>query len=105
MQYLLAGRVAVKHRHLLEHAHFYAQLVSSTLIMLLLQAVGIRSAYIYAIISGTLLVGVIGNEVTSKTIRTVGFGWGYLATLPLFVLVAVEAVTTTLDIFTPLTGR
>jgi len=103
-QYLLASAIAVKDRHLLEHAHFYAQMFFATVNMLLLQWVGIRSAYIYAIIAVSLLVCIMGSEMTSKP-KTVGFGWGYIGSLPLFVFFAVEAITTTLDIFTPLTGR
>jgi hypothetical protein len=72
--------------------------------MLLLQWLNVRSAYIYAIIAVSLLACLIGSEVTSKP-KTIGFGWGYIGSLPLFVIFAVEAVTTTLDIFTPLTGR
>jgi len=104
-QHLLALNIAKQDRHLLEHAHLYAQLVFATLIMLLLQWLGVRSAYVYAILAGTLLAAVVGMEVSSKAPRTVTFGWGYLTTLPLFVVFAVEAMTSTLDIFTPLTGR
>ena len=61
--------------------------------MLLLQAFSIRSAYVFAVIAGTLLVGALGNEVTSGK-GQVGFVWAYLVTMGVFVALAVEAVTT-----------
>lgn len=88
--------------------------------MLLLQGFGIRSAYLYAMIHGALLIGIVGHELAtfgSEHKERISFIPAYLFTLPIFMCFGVEAVTTvslnrlrdaedqTLDIFTPLTGR
>lgn len=65
--------------------------------MLLLQAVGIRSAYIFAILSSVLLVGLIVDEVlrfcTGRK-EKVGFWGTYILTMIPFAVIGVEAVTT-----------
>ncbi|KAK8864706.1 hypothetical protein IAR55_001960 [Kwoniella newhampshirensis] len=47
----------------LEQAHYYVQLVLSSLYMLLLQALRVRSAYLFAFITGMFLVGAVMNEL------------------------------------------
>ncbi|KIR26373.1 hypothetical protein I307_04372 [Cryptococcus deuterogattii 99/473] len=80
----------------LEVTHYYIQLLLSSWYMLLLQSFRVRSAYLYAMITALLLIGAVGNELSRMGRR--GLWEGLIA-------LAVEAVTTALDIFTPLAGR
>ncbi|KIR69961.1 hypothetical protein I310_06278 [Cryptococcus deuterogattii CA1014] len=80
----------------LEVTHYYIQLLLSSWYMLLLQSFRVRSAYLYAMITALLLIGAVGNELGRMGRR--GLWEGLIA-------LAVEAVTTALDIFTPLAGR
>jgi inosine/xanthosine triphosphate pyrophosphatase family protein len=65
--------------------------------MLLLQALHIRSAYIFAMIVTILLVGAIGDvagKLVSGRRGKLSFGWSYILTMSGFVVLGVEAVTT-----------
>ena len=92
----------------MEHAHFYVQLLWPATFMVLLHYFRIRSAYIYAVITASLLIAGLGNE-SRRMLKgekgRLGFGWAYIFTGVVTVVLAVEAVTTAFDIFVPLTGR
>lgn len=94
IQFLLSRYVSPIERPHLEKYHYYAQLLLSTGFMLALQALRIRSAYIFAGITCFMLSGVLLPGV-----------WGYIA--PLFLLVAgsVEAVTSVSQVKALLTRR
>lgn len=81
-QYLLARLVSPVERPHLERYHYYSQLMLSTIFMLVLQGLRIRSAYIFAGITCFMLSGVLVKGI-----------WGYIAPLGLLVMGTVEAVT------------
>ncbi|OXG17593.1 hypothetical protein C367_05083 [Cryptococcus neoformans Ze90-1] len=93
----------------LEVTHYYIQLLLSSWYMLLLQSFRVRSAYLYAMITALLLVGAVGNELGRMGRRGLwegmSFKMTYLVPSACLMALAVEAVTTALDIFTPLAGR
>jgi hypothetical protein len=83
VQHLITSRVAPHNRRHLEHAHYLAQLALPTLTMLGLQLAGLRSAYIFAIITGVMLTGVLGHLAQTallgpsrglKMARVMGYG-------------------------------
>lgn len=96
-------------RTLLEHSHYHAQMLYAIWFMLLLQAFRIRSAYMFAILGGVLLLGVVGSEAAYRggkgKIGRVSWFSGYLVPLAIYVFLSVEAVTAVFDVFVPLTGR
>ncbi|WVF71126.1 hypothetical protein IAT40_005923 [Kwoniella sp. CBS 6097] len=110
VQLLLSKLLSPTSRAQLESAHYSAQLLFAAGNMLLMQALRIRSAYIFSFILSLLLVGGVGNELgalVSGGRRKEGMGIKMTYLLPMAgcMALAVEAVTTTLDIFTPLAGR
>lgn len=96
-QYVLANLVKPTQRHYLEGAHYYAQLLSLAVNMLLLQAFRIRSAYLFAGIACTMLVGAAAAEVrklSGSQSQYLPFVSAYIAPLILLVALAMEAYTT-----------
>nr|KIR45346.1 hypothetical protein I312_05389 [Cryptococcus bacillisporus CA1280] len=93
----------------LEVTHYYIQLLLSSWYMLLLQSFRVRSAYLYAMITALLLIGAVGNELGRMGRRGLWEGMSFKMTYLVpsigLIALAVEAVTTALDIFTPLAGR
>ncbi|KAL0245460.1 hypothetical protein I308_104589 [Cryptococcus tetragattii IND107] len=93
----------------LEVTHYYIQLLLSSWYMLLLQSFRVRSAYLYAMITALLLIGAVGNELGRMGRRGLWEGMSFKMTYLMpsigLIALAVEAVTTALDIFTPLAGR
>ncbi|ODO08317.1 hypothetical protein L198_00041 [Cryptococcus wingfieldii CBS 7118] len=92
----------------LEAVHYGVQMLWCSWMMLALQAVKVRSAYLFAGITLFLLIGALGDgavRVWGKEREGMNFKATYL--LPSIGLIAffVEAITAALDIFTPLTGR
>ena len=81
-QFALSFFVSPVERPHLERYHYHAQLLFSTLFMLVLQALRIRSAYIFAVITSFLLSGTLLPDV-----------WGYVMPFALLTMGAVEAVT------------
>lgn len=92
----------------LQTAHYYAQLLALTAYMLILQALRVRSAYLFAGLSCILLLGATATEAYKyfggRSVRT-SFAIAYIVPLSLLVILGMEAFTTTLDIFIPLAGR
>ncbi len=84
-------------RAVMEPTYLYAQLLFSTIGMLLLQSLGIRSAYLFAVLTGVSLMGLLSDEVlralTGRSAR-VGFWYNYAVPLALYMIVAVEGITT-----------
>lgn len=108
LQLVLSRLLTPADRTLLEHAHYFAQLMWTTWYMLILQAYRIRSAYLFAILTGVLFLGALGHEASriGKRVRhRMDLFAGYVFPLSLLVAMGVEAATTTLDIFVPLAGR
>ncbi|WVQ99736.1 hypothetical protein IAU59_006878 [Kwoniella sp. CBS 9459] len=110
VQLLLSKLLSPTSRAQLESAHYSAQLLFAAGNMLLMQAFRIRSAYIFTFILSLLLIGGIGNEMGTllsggRRKEGMGIKMTYLVPMAGCVALAVEAVTTTLDIFTPLAGR
>ncbi|WVO15261.1 hypothetical protein L204_102917 [Cryptococcus depauperatus] len=107
--YLLSSTLSPVERTRLETTHYYGQLLYNSWVMLALQAGKIRSAYIYAFMTGLMTLGAIGNELGKFGRRgeteMMSFKMSYLVPSAGLSYVGVEAVTSILDIFTPLTGR
>lgn len=106
--YFLSRFISPVDRTYLEHANVYAQLLFSAWYMLLIQAYRIRSAYAFAIVTSFQLISASWNEIRRMRDRSagrVGFPSVYVVPLAAFMVLGVEAVTASLDIFTPLTGR
>lgn len=96
-QYALTSFVKPTHRHYLEGAHYYAQLLSLAVNMLLLQAFRIRSAYLFAGIACTMLLGAGFAEIrklSGSRSHYLPFGAGYIVPLILLLGLAMEAYTT-----------
>ncbi|WWC62230.1 uncharacterized protein I303_104826 [Kwoniella dejecticola CBS 10117] len=109
-QLLLSKVLSPISRSQLESTYYSAQTLFLASLMILLQIANIRSAYLFAFLSTLLVFGSFSNEV----LRMLGIGSKvegmnikstYLIPLVGFAALAVEAITTTLDIFTPLAGR
>ncbi|WRT66692.1 uncharacterized protein IL334_003653 [Kwoniella shivajii] len=108
VQLLFSKLLSPISRTQLESAHYNAQTLFSALLMLSIQAVGIKSAYIFSFFTGLLVIGSFLNEIGQLVGRkTEGMKIKSTYVIPLIVCTtfAVEAITTTLDIFTPLAGR
>jgi len=91
VQYLLSWSLPVKEKVHLEKAHYFAQMAYCTLYMLLLQNYDIRSAYLFAVLSGTLLLGTIGFSISSNPSIAL-FGGYVIPMIPLSAF-AVEGIT------------
>ena len=92
MQYALALLLSPAERTHLENAHYYAQLMSASTYMVIMQAYGIRSAYVFALMTLTMMAGVVGRALFLGPRGTL-LG-GYIPSLAIFVALGVEAVTT-----------
>ena len=105
-QFLLAKWLSPLDRPKLERATYYSQMLWYAWAMLALQTVHIRSAYLFAVLLGVLLIGATGNALAGDRNKSrMDLTWSYGTTLPVFMFLGVEAITTVLDIFVPLTGR
>lgn len=99
-QYFLSQSLSANDRTHLEHASYFTTLLYSALYMLLLQAFRIRSAYIFAIMTGLLMIGAFGNElgrvegIGKRAKLDVAWIGGYVVPLIGFVCVGVEGVLT-----------
>ncbi len=97
-QHALSALISPAHRIFLEHAHYYSQLVSLAAWMLILQAFRVRSAYLFAGIACTVLVGAFATEARSLVFggrnRALPFFTAYIVPLILLVALAMEAYTT-----------
>lgn len=64
--------------------------------MLLLQYLGVRSAYLFAIFTCVQLVALVGNEVGVAAGHTgrISFNWAYGFTMTGFAILGVEGLTT-----------
>lgn len=95
-QVLLSRLLSLKDQQMLEHAHVYGQLIFSTGLMLFLQAVRLRTACVFAMITGVSLFAAMVNEAArfGGRSRTVGFAATYPLTMVIFIAFGVEAVTT-----------
>lgn len=82
IQFFLSRYVSPIERAHLERYHYYSQLLLSAAFMLALQALRIRSAYIFAGITSFMLSGILLPGV-----------WGYFVPILLMVAGSVEAVT------------
>ena len=87
IQYFLARFVSPIDRKQLEKHHYHAQMIFSTAQMLALQALRIRSAYIFAAITSFMLTGVAVRGVVGKGV------YKYVPPTLLLVAGLVEAVT------------
>lgn len=98
--YLLSRLLNPVNRGSLEHAHNYASLAWSTASMLLLQSFGIRSAYLFAVITVIQLISLLGNEAGRGSGRKglVSFSWAYGFTMTAFTALGVEGLTTVSEI-------
>lgn len=95
-QYVLASFLDTPELPLLEHSYYYAQITFSAMMMLGLQALRIRSAYIFAVLTSFMMIGAMGNEAMSllKGVRyKVGRVSGYILPLAGLMVLGVEAVT------------
>ncbi|ORX35606.1 hypothetical protein BD324DRAFT_660481 [Kockovaella imperatae] len=92
----------------LDRLYYLANLMVNTWTMLILQSIQIRSAYVFAVLSGVLLIGLFTNTFyTRRSSRDslLGLFEAYAPTLFLCMILGVEGLTTVLDTFVPLTGR
>ncbi|WVR06737.1 hypothetical protein IAU60_003772 [Kwoniella sp. DSM 27419] len=108
VQLLLSKLLSPVDRSQLEKAHYSAQMVYTTVMMLVLQHFQIRSAYLFSFFTGLLLLGAMGNELgqlLGERVNGMKLKMTYIASLAGCVVLAVEGITNTLDIFTPLAGR
>lgn len=89
-------------RALLEHAHFHAQLIYPTLLMLLLQFLDLRSAYVMAFITAVQFVGALGHRISGPNTtrlarrlqsRGVSILWGYALPMTAMIALGIEAIT------------
>lgn len=96
MQEALSSFLSIPDQASLEHAHFFAQPIWFAVLMLILQSLRIRSAYLFACTTAIALTVCVINE-TSQVLRgrkgRVGFKAGYVLGFAGFVFFAVEAVT------------
>ncbi|WWC88985.1 uncharacterized protein L201_003900 [Kwoniella dendrophila CBS 6074] len=109
VQLLSSKALSPVSRTQLESAHYAAQTLFIATLMLVLQLAGIRSAYLFSFLAGLLLIGGLFNEFAKLSIGRKVEGMKikstYLVPLVGCTALAVEAITTTMDIFTPLAGR
>lgn len=106
-QHFLGGLLSPLKRESFETAQYYGQLLFLTICSLLVQSMRVRSAYLFAGLASVLLLGAVGGEVTSLVTGRKGipFLGSYILPLTLLMALALEAYTSVLDIFVPLTGR
>ncbi|WWC69875.1 uncharacterized protein I206_103818 [Kwoniella pini CBS 10737] len=109
-QLLLSKVLSPISRSQLESTYYNSQTLFLITLMMLLQIANIRSAYLFAVLSSFLVIGNISNEILKltgigKKVEGMNIKSTYLIPLAGCTAIAVEAVTTTLDIFTPLAGR
>lgn len=108
-QYTVSSFVSTDSRRVLEHASLYGQVGMYVIFMALMQFFQIRSAYLFAGLSTTGLLGIYGSEamalLNGRPRTTVDFPFAYMLLGAANVILGVEAVTSILDIFVPLTGR
>ena len=106
-QYTLK-RYLAPHTRDMDQLYYLSALIYNTWAMLILQSLHIRSAYIFAVMSSILLVGLFTNTLYTRpslAAPPLGLPETYGPALFFCMIVGVEAFTTILDIFTPLTGR
>ncbi|KAL7420634.1 hypothetical protein Q5752_004585 [Cryptotrichosporon argae] len=105
-QLLLSRLLTPAQRRHLERAHYLSQALIFSFYMILLQLVGVRSAYLMALLAGIMAAGAVGGMVARLVgLESVAFGWQYVLATASVITLGVEAFTLTLDIFVPLTGR
>ncbi|EIW65964.1 hypothetical protein TREMEDRAFT_70376 [Tremella mesenterica DSM 1558] len=108
-QYFLSTFLPPSQRHRMESATYHAQLVWYTTLMLLIHNLGIRSAYIFTFLVTPQLLAtswkMFRQLINPKGARELGAIGGYVLPLAVLMFLCVEAITSTLDIFTPLSGR
>jgi hypothetical protein len=106
-QYVLGSLLSPVNRSGLERAHYYAQILFLCGTSLLLQSFRIRSAYVFAVLAGVMMIGAVFHQVRRIVWErnSMPFVMAYVCPLVLFIGFGIEAYTTTLDIFVPLTGR
>lgn len=91
-----------------EHASAYGALALPIILMVLLQAFHIRSAYLFFNVASAGLVLLACSEGVAMArgrCHHVNFAFGYFAWTTTSMVFAVEGTTAFLDIFVPLTGR
>ncbi|WWC94440.1 hypothetical protein V866_001285 [Kwoniella sp. B9012] len=109
VQLLLSKLLSPVDRTKLESAHYTCQTLFAITLMMVLQSLNVRSAYLFSFLAALLLVGGLLDEFTrligGRNVEGMKIKTTYLIPLIGCTTLAVEAVTTTLDIFTPLAGR
>ncbi|WWD03211.1 hypothetical protein V865_001261 [Kwoniella europaea PYCC6329] len=109
VQLLLSKLLSPVDRTKLESAHYTCQTLFAITLMMVLQSLKVRSAYLFSFLAALLLVGGLLDEFTrligGRNVEGMKIKTTYLIPLIGCTTLAVEAVTTTLDIFTPLAGR
>ncbi|OCF60854.1 hypothetical protein L486_00497 [Kwoniella mangroviensis CBS 10435] len=109
VQLLLSKLLSPVDRTKLESAHYTCQTLFAITLMMVLQSLKVRSAYLFSLLAALLLAGGLLDESTrligARNVEGMKIKTTYLIPLVGCTTLAVEAVTTTLDIFTPLAGR
>ncbi|WVQ67426.1 uncharacterized protein L199_005623 [Kwoniella botswanensis] len=109
VQLLLSKLLSPVDRTKLESAHYTCQTLFAITLMMVLQSSKVRSAYLFSFLAALLLVGGLLDEfsrlIGGRNAEGMKIKTTYLIPLIGCTTLAVEAVTTTLDIFTPLAGR
>ena len=99
-----------------ERLHYVASMMFNTWAMIALQSYKIRSAYLFAIMSSIMLVGLASNYIFQSLRSTqsrvgdtsssqLGLAETYGPALLGCIVVGIEGLTTVLDVFVPLAGR
>ncbi|WVW84285.1 hypothetical protein I302_106316 [Kwoniella bestiolae CBS 10118] len=109
VQLLLSKLLSPVDRTKLESAHYTAQTLFAVALMMVLQRLKVRSAYLFSFLAALLLIGGVLDQLSrlvgGRKVEGMKVKLTYLVPLVGCTTLAVEAVTTTLDIFTPLAGR
>ncbi len=96
-QYTVSSFVSTDSRRVLEHASLYGQVGMYVIFMALMQFFQIRSAYLFAGLSTTGLLGIYGSEamalLNGRPRTTVDFPFAYMLLGAANVILGVEAVT------------
>ena len=113
----MLSRLLVKGRSVdEERLHYLTSMMINTWAMIALQSYKIRSAYLFAIMSCIMLAGLASDRIflafrlnrfrfNSASTGRLGLGETYGPAFFGCIVVGIEGITTTLDIFVPLAGR